>query len=203
MKPLRILSFRKNCTISNEARIYPFSIITNSRIGAYSYISYNCKINNTTIGRYCSIAQNAKMGLGKHPSNYISTNPVFYSSNNPLKISLNQKNEFQEHIPIIIGNDVWIGTNVTILDGVRIGDGAIIGANSVVTKDIAPFCIAGGVPAKVIKKRFIPPIIDKLLELRWWNYSLEYLVKKQTFDLFSKDLELQTLIELSQLLNND
>lgn len=200
MIPLKILSIRKKSKISYHAKIYPFSIITNSIIDSFSYVSYFCRINNTTIGKFCSIAQNVKMGLGKHPSDYISTSPIFYSPQNPLYRKISDTQKFDDFAPIILGNDVWIGTNVTILDGVTIGDGAIIGANSVVTKDIAPFSIVGGVPAKEIKKRFDPEIIEKLIELKWWNYSIETLKKDYILELFTKKFNLSTLIELENRL---
>jgi len=202
MKPFKILSIRINCLISRSSKIYPFSIITNSKIDSFTYISYGCKINNTTIGKFCSIAQNVKMGLGKHPTVYISTSPIFFSSKNPLKINLTKKVLFDEHTPIIIGNDVWIGTNVTILDGVVIGDGSIIGANSVVTKNVKPYSIVGGVPSIEIKMRFESEIIAQLLELKWWNCPIEKLKKETILELFSRELDLATLTELVKLLKN-
>ena len=73
----------------------------------------------------------------------------------------------------VVGNDVWIGQNVTVLPGVHIGDGAIIGANSVVARDIPPYCIAAGNPCRVIKKRFDDELIDYLLDIKWWDWSIE------------------------------
>jgi len=124
------------------------------------------KITNTSIGKFCSIAPKVRMGLGKHPINYISTSPLFYAPKNPLLFKICKSPKFDEFEPITIGNDVWIGVNVTIMDGIKVGDGAIIGANSVVTKDVEPFSIVGGVPAKEIKKRFETAIIEKLMELK-------------------------------------
>lgn len=196
MIPLKILSIRKNSKISHQSKIYPFSIISSSKIDSYSYVSYFCKINNTTIGKFCSIGQNVKMGLGKHPTNYLSTSPLFYSDKNPLNLKICIDQKFVEFEPIIIGNDVWIGTNVTVLDGVNIGDGAIIGANSLVAKDVPPYSIMGGVPAKEIKKRFDFEIIDKLLNLKWWNYSIETIKKELIFELFSKEINISDINEL-------
>lgn len=202
MKPLKILSIRKNCLISKSSKIYPFSIITNSKINSFSYISYACKINNTTIGKFCSIAQNVKMGLGIHPINFISTSPLFYTPNNPLKYILSKNKVFNEHEPIIIGNDVWIGTNVTILDGVKIGDGAIIGAHSLVTKDIAPYTIVGGIPAKELKKRFSPEVVEELLDIKWWDYSIEKLKETSIHEMFSKEVDINVINDIKYLLKN-
>lgn len=197
-----MLSIRKNSEISEYSKIYPFSIITNSKIGSFSYVSYFCKINNSTIGKFCSIAQNVKMGLGVHPINYLSTSPIFYSPQNPLKIRLLKNLLFEDHIPIIIHNDVWIGTNVSVLDGVTIGDGAIIGANSVVTKDVDSYSIVGGVPAKEIRKRFDSDLIEELLELKWWDCPIEKLKQGPILELFSTEVNASTIRELIRCMKN-
>jgi len=202
MIPLKIFSIRKNCIISYHSKIYPFSIITNSNIDSFTYVSYFCKINNTTIGKFCSIARNVKMGLGKHPTTFISTSPIFYSSQNPLKINITNKRLYNDFEPIVIGNDVWIGTNVIIMDGVIIGDGSIIGANSVVTKNIEPYTIVGGVPAKEIKKRFEPEVTEKLIKLKWWDYPLEILKEKSILELFSTVIDLTIISEIELRLKN-
>ncbi len=200
---LKYLHFARNNLIHKTAKVYPLSIITNTKMGAFSYVSYSCKINNTTIGKFCSIAQNVKMGLGKHPINFISTSPLLYSKTNPLNYSLTQKQSFEEHIPTVIGNDVWIGANVLVLDGVNISDGAIIGANSVVTKDVAPYTIVGGVPAKEIKKRFDSEIIEELLKLKWWDYPIDKLKEESILELFSREIELLDLEELKRKLGSN
>src|SRR5690606_9450901 len=94
LKTLRLLSKVKNSEIAGNARIYPFSRITNSEIQERTYVSYGCIINNCSIGKYCSIAQNVKVGLGMHPVNFVSTSPIFYSLNNPLGKSYSQKQAF-------------------------------------------------------------------------------------------------------------
>jgi acetyltransferase-like isoleucine patch superfamily enzyme len=203
MNLLKILSLSKNCILGKGVRIYPFSIITDSTIGSYSYVSYFCKINNTEIGKYCSIAQNVKIGLGKHPTNYITTNPLFYSKNNPLKESWVEKNgDFEEHSKVFIGNDVWIGTNVTVLDGVKIGHGAIIGAHSLVNKDVPPYTIVGGVPAKYIKMRFDNDIIKLLMKIEWWNYPVEKLKSPEVISCFSQNVNMELIQSLGKHLEN-
>ena len=96
---------------------------------------------------------------------------MFYSVSKQNGFSLTNKNKIKEQKEIRIGNDVFIGANVTILDGVTIGDGAVIGAGAVVVKDIPPYAVAVGVPAKVIKYRFTPEQIKALLEIKWWDFD--------------------------------
>jgi len=199
MSPLKLLSYFRNCNISKTAKIYPFSKITNSTINDYSYVSYSCTINNCQIGRFCSIANGTKIGLGKHPIDYISTSPIFYSPNNPLKVKISDVLRFEETAPVKIGNDVWIGANVIILDGITIGNGAIIGANSLVTKDVTPYSIVGGIPAKPIKNRFSDLAIEKLTKLSWWNLPIDFFKDELVKDIFSKKLEESNIEKLINL----
>ncbi|BAQ64650.1 CatB-related O-acetyltransferase [Geminocystis sp. NIES-3709] len=164
-----------NSTLGNYSRIYSFSRVTDSKIGNFTYISHQCIINNCEIGNYCSIARGVKIGLGKHPTNFISTSPIFYSLVNPLKKIVSKSQKFTEFERTFIGSDVWIGVNTLLADGVTIGDGAIIGANAIVTKDIPPFAIAVGCPAKVIKYRFSEENIEKLLSIKWWEKDISEL----------------------------
>lgn len=147
---------------------YPFAL-NDLSIGKFSYIAQNSSISLTSIGRYCSIGPNFLCGWGIHPTNGISTSPLFYSKNSPLGITYAKEAEFVERKPIVIGNDVFIGANVTVLDGITIGDGAIIGAGAVVTKDIPPYAIAVGVPATIQRFRFDETTIRSLIEIQWWN----------------------------------
>ena len=144
----------------------------------YSYIAKNCNISNCFIGKFCSIGPNFCCGLGLHPTNGVSTAPMFYSTARQNGMTLCKENKIEEGSKqSIIGNDVFIGANVTVLGGVRIGDGAVIGAGAVVVKDIPPYAIAVGVPAKVVKYRFEEQIIKALLEKQWWNGTEEELKK--------------------------
>ena len=125
--------------------------------------------NKLSIGKFCSIGPNFCCGLGIHPTDGISTSPMFYSTAGQNGISLCKENKIEEFKQTAIGNDVFIGANVTVLDGVTVGDGAVIGAGAVVTKDIPPYAIAVGVPAKVVRYRFDNETIAKLLEKKWWD----------------------------------
>lgn len=146
----------------------PF-FLHNVLLGDYSYISKNSSIKNCEIGKFCSIGPNFCCGLGIHPTNGISTSPMFYSTAKQNGVTLCNKNKIEESQRTIIGNDVFIGANVTVLDGVTIGDGAVIGAGAVVTSDIPPYAIAAGVPAKVVRYRFDSDTVSKLLGRKWWD----------------------------------
>lgn len=196
------LYYTKNSKISKSSKVYPFSRVTNSYIGKNSYVSYNCQINNATIGNYCSIAKGVNIGLGFHPLNFVSTSPVFYSANNPLGKSFVEENKFVDHKIITIGNDVWIGANAIILDGVNIGNGAIVAANAVVNKDVSPYSIVGGVPAKEIKKRFSQQTIDCLTESKWWDLPREFFNTTRIKKIFSEEFNDQIISEFKTFVND-
>ncbi|MCB4807310.1 CatB-related O-acetyltransferase [Tamlana sp. 62-3] len=186
-----MLILKRKSQISRLAKVFPFCRISNSIIDDYSYVNLFAKVNNTTIGKYCSISINFKSGLGIHPSNFISTSPIFYSKKNALNKTFSETDNFTEFKPVTIKNDVWIGADVIILDGVTIGNGAIIGAKSVVTKDVPDYAIVGGVPAKIIKYRFSDEMIKELKRLKWWNWDDNKLKKYNK--LFSKEVTLNEL----------
>jgi acetyltransferase-like isoleucine patch superfamily enzyme len=157
--------------ISNNVHIYDYCIINNSKLDEYTYISSKTSIYNCSIGRYCSVGPNVLIGPGSHPTDKISTSPVFYSNRMQVGISTCKDNIYEEVKEVNIGNDVWIGANVIILDGVTIGNGVIIAANSVVTKSFDDFQIIGGSPAKLIKERFTEEKSKLIISSSWWNYS--------------------------------
>lgn len=161
--------------VHRKSRVYAGSKIYKSRLGRYSYVGRFSTLVHADVGQFCSIAGGSFIGLGLHPLSNLSTSPLFISRKNGTRQSWVENNFFQEFKPVTIGNDVWIGTRVIIMGGVKIGNGAVIGAGAIVTKDVPDYAIAVGVPAKVVKYRFSPDIIEKLLELQWWNLSEEEL----------------------------
>lgn len=174
-----------NCEISTKTKLNSPCHLNTVKIDDYTYLAQNSWISHTAIGRFCSIGPNFFCGWGVHPINAISTSPMFYSTRKQNGYTLCEKDKLIERKQIIIGNDVFIGANVTILDGISIGDGAIIGANSIVNKDVAPYSIVGGCPAKLIRYRFNEEQIEKLLTLKWWNWNFEKLkvIEKSIFDI--------------------
>jgi len=129
------------------------------------------------IGKFCSIAANVRINALEHPMERLTTHKVSYRPNEYFRY-LGVDGEFRasrQEQRVIIGNDVWIGHGAVITPGVQIGHGAVIGANAVVTKNLPPYHVVGGVPARFIRKRFDNAVIDRLLELEWWNWSVEKL----------------------------
>lgn len=161
--------FEDNIKVGNRTRIQDTNIGRNTYIGSY------CVLQNCMIGRFCSIASGVKVIVNTHPSRtFVSTSPVFYSTIKQCGYTYVSHNKFEEHLTIggksiIIGNDVWIGADVTLIGGIKIGNGAIIALGAVVTKDVPPYAIVGGVPAKIIRYRFPENYIERLQNLQWWN----------------------------------
>ncbi len=160
--------------LEEHTRICEGSRLYHSRIEAYSYVSEGSFIAGTTIGRFCSIGK-VKCGRGDHPTGFVSTSPVFYSTNLQCGIAFTERPLFAERKPITLGHDVLISDNVFIRDGVAIGSGAIVGAGAVVVRDIPPYAVAVGVPAKVVRYRFPPDVIEALLDAGWWFWPQEEL----------------------------
>ena len=127
------------------------------------------KIIHTEIGNFCSIASDVNIGLEEHTLQNISTSPIFTEVDNATGYSWIKKNHFIPFKRTYIGNDVWIGFRASIKSGVKIGNGAVIATGAVVTKDVPPYAIVGGVPAKIIRYRFSEEIINELQKTEWWN----------------------------------
>lgn len=174
---LNKLSYIKSSEFLGNNYVDRFCRIRNTQLGNYSYVGYNTHLNNVNIGNYCSISSDIKIGLGTHPTHLFSTSPVFYSDSNPFNLKINKTHYNDNPKLTIIKNDVWIGSNVIIMDGVRVGNGAIIAAGSVVTKDVSDYAIVGGVPAKLIRKRFDEDTIKKLNESKWWEKDARKLIE--------------------------
>lgn len=160
----------KESTLGHGCILYNNTVVVSSFIGDHSYIGGGSRVQYAEIGKFCSIAPEVRIGLGKHPIHLKSTYPGFYAKDpSQYGITPEYANSEPEYERIVIGNDVWIGCRAMVLDGVTIGDGAVIAAGAVVTKDVPPYAVVGGVPAKTIKFRFEPSKIQELLQSKWWN----------------------------------
>ena len=164
-----VRSEKAHVTQGKHTKYAPPYFLHDVQLGDYSYIAKNSSVSHCQIGKFCSIGPNFCCGLGIHPTNGISTAPMFYSTAKQNGMTLCDENKIKESKKTIIGNDVFIGANVTVLDGVKIADGAVIGAGAVVVNDIPAYAIAVGVPAKVAKYRFDDSTIKTLLEKQWWD----------------------------------
>lgn len=172
------------CEFEGKNKVSRGCVVLNTKMGYASYIGDHSFVKNTRVGRYSCIASDVKTIPGNHPSSkFVSIHPAFYSTSMQSGFTYVSKNKFQEfnyidsenRISVIIGNDVWIGARVTIIEGVRIGDGAVVAAGAVVTKDVEPYAVVGGVPAKVIKYRFDENEIKQLQKIQWWNKGKEWI----------------------------
>lgn len=180
---IRSASLSRNVQFERGVTVEYGSHIQADKIGKYTYINKYCLIEkNTVIGRFCSIAYNVKIGLGGHPMDWVSTHPFAYDKKYNF-VSQNKKFHNEESKKTIIGNDVWVGANAIILAGVEIGDGAIIGANSLVTKDVEPYAIVYGSPAKMSRYRFDTNVIKGLQDIKWWDWEDKKL--KENIDQFT------------------
>lgn len=154
-----------------------FQFNTSTRIGAFTYFYSGLAERLESIGRYCSIAGQVRIGDHEHPIGWLSTSPVQYSeerfSFHPDGLMTrvpDDQCDFRKSPPVI-GNDVWIGSRVTVLCDVTIGDGAIVASGAVVAKDVPPYAIVGGVPARVIRYRFDDEMVARLMRVQWWRFS--------------------------------
>ena len=191
----RILFFKRTVKFSNaeHVKIPPMKLGKPKikKLGKYTYAADTVSIASpdTSIGSFCSIGKNVTLGHGEHPVSYLSTSPYFYLDVLGFKTSRTPShNEYWKVKPVFIGNDVWIGNGTFIKNGIHVGDGAIIGASSVVTKDVPPYAIVAGVPAKIIRYRFDNSTREELLHLKWWELE-DDIIRQIPYDNLPDTLE--------------
>lgn len=158
------VQYGSHVVLCHHAAIHGVAIGSNAYVGSHTHVQY------ATIGSFVSIGPDVRIGLGRHPVDMVSTYPSFYASRASTVVHLVNNPKVQEYARVTIGSDVWIGARAMIVDGVHVGHGAVVAAGAVVTKDVEPYAIAGGVPARVLRYRFPPDVISSLLEIEWWSW---------------------------------
>ena len=190
----------KDCILESPIRFFHTPIIEAKRIGAFATIGDHSMLRHiNTIGRFSMIAQHVSTGIGVHSAEMLSPHPMFgrwdrdwHDNHHHLYDDKDWSDELQKqnkkkiaakNARINIGNDCWVGFKSIIMRGVTLGDGCVVAAGSVVTKDVPPYAIVGGVPARIIKYRFSPETVEKLVSIKWWEYDLEILKNIEIWDI--------------------
>ncbi|MFR6471240.1 MAG: CatB-related O-acetyltransferase [Turicibacter sanguinis] len=169
-----------SCKFEGNNRICRNSYVSNVSLGKGSYIGMNASIISAKVGRFTSIGPCVRITSGSHPTEkFVSMHPSFFSTRKQAGFTFVKEQLYDEGLRkeyrTNIGNDVWIGDSALILEGVTISDGAVVAAGSVVTKDVPPYAIVAGVPAKIIKYRFEEEEIEKINKISWWDRDMEWL----------------------------
>lgn len=178
----------------NNVAINRRSYVNDSVIGKYSYAGINLTMNYTKLGRFCSLGRNVDVGGFDHDYHKVTTMPMFRFK----QLSGGGNPEVGEKELCKIGNDVWIAAGTQILHKVSVGDGAVIGGGAVVTKDVPPYAIVAGVPAKIIKFRFDEKTIEELLAIRWWDWP-EDIVLENIEWMIKNDINSDTLAQMKEI----
>lgn len=173
---IKYLARVKSCSFGRYNTVYEEVELVDVVVGDCSYIGPRSRLTKVVVGKFSCIGPDVLIGLGTHPSrDFVTTHPAFFSTQCQAGFTFVSKPYFEEHLTCFIGNDVWIGARAVVLDGVSIGDGAIVGAGAVVTKNVPPYAIVGGVPAKILRYRFNDIDLEKLKELKWWDRDMGWL----------------------------
>ncbi len=185
-------SIVRSSHLSDKVEIGRRNTIDHTDIDSHTYTGEFCIIKYCHIGKYCAISWNVSIGGANHDIHSLSITPLSRIYEDEM---LTYRSFLDQGVDI--GNDVWIGAGAHVLRGVKIGDGSIVAANAVVTHNVEPYSIVAGVPAKKIGQRFNDDIINRLLKIKWWNWSEEKLIKAK--DCFSNALDEDVVIRLEQI----
>lgn len=173
---------------SDNVSIGPRSVIEFSIIGNCSYIQ-GASLKKTTVGKFCSIGPRSFIGgFDSHPIETLASSPIFTDRRSPVGNPFGSNRHYSSEKLTVIENDVWIGSDVRILDGVRVGNGAVVAAGAVVVKDVAPFTIVGGVPAKFIRYRFPLSMAERIESTKWWDWPDHKIRRLVDLDVFGQPL---------------
>lgn len=184
-----------NTTIGEGCLIGSFSKMAYSKMDTMSYIGDYTVVINSNIGKFSSISWGVTIGPEEHDYTRLTNHSFLYSLKSFNLTPYKHYSPFEKECEI--GNDVWIGCNSTILRGVTIGDGAVIGANSLVNKDVPPYSIVVGSPAKIVKYRFSPEIIEALIDVKWWDIPLSII--SENTELFAAEPTLAIIEKIKRL----
>jgi acetyltransferase-like isoleucine patch superfamily enzyme len=146
-------------------------------VGRYTNVGYDNEIVDAEVGSFCAFSDHVYIGGPEHPVGWVSMSPVFEDVCHSGPRRKFSKLVLPQSKKTIIGHDVWIGHAAIVKAGVKVGHGAVIGAGAVVTKDVPPYAIVVGIPAKIIRYRFDVKTIETLLNIKWWDYSENQLIK--------------------------